>query len=102
MELTIVRVIDLKKYLKRPNVYLIDIRTREEFLKYHIDGAVNVPEEKLDMFLRSKGKDAFYILCCEKGISSIREGKRLSNLGYHVGTVAGGANAYRKLKTSER
>ena len=97
MNLTIIRAMDLERYMKRKDVYLIDIRKREDFLRYHIDGAINVPEDKIDVFLKQKGTGPFYILCCERGISSVKVGRRLYQEGYRVGTVAGGVTAYKKL-----
>lgn len=96
MELKIVRAVDLNKYMMKEKVYLLDIRSRSEYLKYHIDGAIHVSEERMEDFLKVKGKDALFILCCERGISSIKVGKRFANQGYRMGTLAGGVTAYKK------
>ena len=59
---------DLKNYASNQ---IIDIRNREDYLKYHIDGSKNVlysdliihPEKYLD---RKKA----YVIICEQGILS--------------------------------
>ena len=98
MSLRVYRAEDVDYYRKKSDVLLVDIRDREDFLKYHILGVVHVPLQKLNTFLLYKSKSMQIILCCERGIASSREAKRYSECGYRMGTVAGGVNAYKKLK----
>lgn len=97
MVLRIIRAADLNKYLDRRDVYLLDIRSKDEFARFHIEHAMHVSEQELDAFLQKRGKRAMYILCCQRGVTSVREGKRLCQAGYSVATLAGGVAAYQKL-----
>ena len=100
MVLKIIRAVDLNKYLNRSDVYLLDIRSKEEFAHFHIEHAIHVPEQNLDIFMQKRGKRAMYILCCQRGVTSVREGKRLCQKGYSVATLAGGVAAYQKFFAS--
>lgn len=66
------------------NIILIDVRTRDEFMYNHIDGAVNIPlqeiTQKIGRYTRNKN-DAI-IVYCEYGGRSKKALNKLNKLGY--------------------
>lgn len=50
LEIPYVPTDEIREYSRaNPNKYVIDIRTRDEFAKAHIDGAINIPEDELEI-----------------------------------------------------
>lgn len=76
-------------------VNVIDIRSREKFNSSHIDGALNVPYEKIisspERFL---DKSVKYYLYCQKGSTSFKVCRILSRMGYNVVNINGGYESY--------
>ena len=67
---------------------VVDLRSRSEFDKGHIENAINIPEgdiRKIDSFGR-KG----WILYCRRGSLSFRLASEMANQGYKVMAVVGG------------
>ena len=66
------------------NIIVIDVRTRDEFMYNHIDGAVNIPlqeiTQKIGRYTRNKN-DAI-IVYCEYGGRSKKALNKLNKLGY--------------------
>lgn len=100
MDLKIIKAMELGYYLQRQDVYLIDIRPREEYERAHIEGAINVPIDRLERFFSGRNQSGCYILYCERGIASLREGRRLVQRGYRIGTLAGGFSMYERNRKS--
>ncbi len=59
---------------------IIDIRDELSFEYGHIDGAVNIPAEKLDK--SDLPKDKKLLICCKSGLISDTEAEKLRELGY--------------------
>ena len=69
---------------------LVDLRSRSEFDKGHIENAINIPEgdiRKIDSFGR---KGDIWILYCRRGSLSFRLASEMANQGYKVMAVVGG------------
>ena len=69
---------------------VVDLRSRSEFDKGHIENAINIPEgdiRKIDSFGR---KGDIWILYCRRGRLSIRLASEMANQGYKVMAVVGG------------
>ena len=81
-----------------PGSLLLDVRTPEEYAEGHIPGARNVPEEQLEQFLARQNRQKFFILYCQRGITSLYLGRKFAEKGYQIGALAGGMNAYEKWK----
>ena len=78
---------------------IIDIRTKEKYLKSHIEGAVNI--SYMDLLLNHKkylDKDKTYYIYCDSGIRSKRLVNELNSLGYHTIDIEGGYNNYLRRK----
>ncbi len=84
---------EVEKYLSRPDTELVDLRTREEYELYHLEGAINIPFEELEENRIKLPREHTYIFYCERGASSLLAAKELSREGYRVYTVIGGIRA---------
>lgn len=83
--------ISVKEMLKMNPKNIIDIRSIQSYNNNHIDGAINVPFEKLitnpSNYLNPNIK---YFIYCQKGIVSKKACQILSNYGYKVVDIIGG------------
>ncbi len=87
---------EIENYLGRPGTSLIDLRTREEYDLYHLEGARNIPYDDLQEYKQYLSKNMTYILYCERGGSSLMAAKELSQEGFRVYTVVGGIRAWQE------
>lgn len=55
----------------KEDIYLIDVRTEEQFAESHILGAVNIPYNKLGVMITQIQKDKKVVLYCNTGQKSI-------------------------------
>lgn len=94
MDLKLIKAEELDAYRKERKTVLIDLREKYNYQKDHIFGAVNVPYEKLERYVSGIGKDIVLILYCDRGILSLRAGKKLTREGYRTAALAGGIRAY--------
>ena len=82
------------------NTLIIDIRDELSFEYGHIDGAVNIPAEKLDK--SDLPKDKKLLICCKSGLISDTEAEKLRELGYDAENLEGGyygwLSAYRAAR----
>ncbi len=76
---------------------LVDVRTPEEFMDGHLEGAINIDwygEDFLERFDHPNKDQAIY-LYCKKGGRSSKAAKLLFNNGYtNVTDLLGGFDAY--------
>lgn len=79
--------ISIKDYNLNMGV-LIDVRSKDEFLKRHINGSINIPYNEL-IFNHNKylNKQTKYYLICSGGIKSKKATNILSVYGYDVTNV---------------
>ena len=65
----------------KKGAYLVDVREKNEYKKGHIDGAINIP---LDKILDQKiiTKNDIIIVYCESGVRSKNAAKTLTSFGY--------------------
>ncbi len=92
MEFQTIGIREFNEYRKRPDVWVIDLRSKEEFEDIHVEGARNIPYEELEMFRKYLPKDKLYLLYCDRGSSSLMAAKELSREGYRTATLVGGMN----------
>ena len=83
------------------DIYLLDVRTPEEFEEEHLFQAINIPVTDDDFKDRLEGLDKnkpVYIYC-KSGNRSARAGKILSEMGFeHVYDVEGGITKWREAE----
>lgn len=85
----------VKQYQNRKDALIIDLRSKEEYDKYHIPGALHIEyEDERSLAILPKNKEI--ILYCERGASSMAKAKELMRKGYHVKTLIGGIRAYKE------
>ena len=90
MEFQAIGIREFNTYRKRPDAWVIDLRSREEFEEVHVEGARNIPYENLKMYQKYLPKDKIYVLYCDRGSSSLMAAKEMSKEGYQTVTVVGG------------
>ena len=100
MEFQTISIREFNEYRKRPDAWVIDLRSKEEFEEVHVEGARNVPYEELDMFRKYLPKDKLYIFYCDRGSSSLMAAKELSRDGYRAATLIGGDRKSTRLNSS--
>ena len=80
---------------KLKNINIIDIRSIEKYNNRHIDGAINIPLEKMLInFNKYLDKNKRYYIYCQMGVQSRKLCQILKNNGYDVVNVEGGYEAY--------
>lgn len=92
--MTLLAADQLDWYVGKPWAMIIDVRSRREYEKGHVKGAVNLPYDHL-LERVCLPRDKILVICCERGAASMAEGKRLAENGYEVKTVIDGMHAYR-------
>ncbi len=93
MHFQTISIREFNEYRKRPDAWVIDLRSKEEFEEVHVEGARNIPYEELKMYQKYLPKDKLYILYCDRGSSSLMAARELSREGYQTVTVVGGFQA---------
>lgn len=63
---------------------VVDVRSSQEYKEGHIEGAINIPEYKINCYINKvlKEKENKIILYCSSGIRSKDAYKKLIKLGY--------------------
>lgn len=62
---------------------ILDVRSRSEFARGHVQNSINIPVDQLDNNLaKLKDKDQCIICCCASGIRSGMARKILQSRGY--------------------
>ena len=97
MSVRAISIREVEGYLQRPGTRLVDLRSREEYDQYHLEGAMNVPYEENFQPEGRLGHGYRYILYCERGGVSLKAARRMSESGYEVFTVIGGIKAWEDL-----
>ncbi|KYC52402.1 MAG: molybdopterin biosynthesis-like protein MoeZ [Candidatus Methanofastidiosum methylothiophilum] len=81
------------------SIYLIDVRTEEQFAESHIPGAVNIPYNKLGVMISQIPKDKKVVLYCNTGQKSVDGAKFLAERNFtNVYAVTEGYSVYYNLK----
>src|SRR3989344_1143408 len=89
---------DLKKKLENhENVFLLDVRTPEEFQDYKIEGSVNIPINQLQSRMNEIPKNKEIITICEHGNRSFRAAIFLNKNGYKALSLTGGMEVWNRL-----
>lgn len=75
---------------------LLDVRNQKDYDKEHIDGALNIPLNKLNKKLKALPKDQPIVCVCWDGIRSREASFLLQNAGYKASYLVGGVKAWRR------
>lgn len=77
------------------DVFVVDVRTLEEFNTGHLDGAINVPVDSVKSDFSDKvtdNKDSKIIIYCQSGRRAVDALNMLSGMGYTNLYTFGGIN----------
>jgi rhodanese-related sulfurtransferase len=88
----------LDYYVGRPDAFIIDLRSENEYAAGHVRGAVNLPYEEMeDNDLADQGLpvDKLLIFYCDRGGASMKAASYMARLGYQTRSVIGGFESYR-------
>ncbi len=89
-----INYVTLKQIIKEnKNAILIDVRTEDEYVDKHLQGAINIPmqeiKEKIEKI--TNDKNCIIILYCQHGSRSKKAGYKLEKMGYNnIYTLEGG------------
>jgi NADPH-dependent 2,4-dienoyl-CoA reductase/sulfur reductase-like enzyme/rhodanese-related sulfurtransferase len=90
--------LDVAEVLARPEQArpsLLDVRTREEFAKSHIPGAVNIPVDELRLRLHEVPRDSEVAAYCQVGQRGYLATRILLQAGFRAANIGGGFKTYR-------
>ena len=80
------------------DIVILDVRTEEEFLNGHILGAINIPNESIDVNREIKelpDKEKTLLIYCRSGYRSKLSAEKLAILGYKNIYEFGGINTWK-------
>ncbi len=86
---------EVKAYLRRSDVQVIDLREKESYDELHLKGAISIPYEELDSSMGKLDRGKVIFLYCERGSISLRAAGKLAAAGYRTVTLVGGIFALR-------
>src|SRR3990172_11603441 len=96
-DMKIIEPRELKKKLENhENIFLLDVRTPEEFEEQRIKGSANIPITELEKRISEVPKDKEIITICEYGNRSLRAAYFLNKKGYKAFSLTGGIEAWKK------
>jgi len=99
-----IRPEELDARLDGDDVFLLDIRPRDDYRAGHVDGSHNVPvygelrsgnEDALRDALGEIPRDREVVTVCKMGIVAKRATRMLDDEGYDAATLAGGMSGWR-------
>lgn len=94
MQIQLFSVSDLDELVRRTDVVLVDVRSREEYDDAHIRSAISMPwDEGISVNRLPAGKLA--VCYCEHGSASMMTARDLVRQGRRAGSVIGGISEYR-------
>lgn len=84
---------ELERYAREGRCLIIDLRSREDFRRGHVRGAINVPQGRFRSELSGRRGEPV-ILYCDRGALSMAVSRELEKQGYRAKSVVGGYRAY--------
>lgn len=94
MEIPLISPRNLDQLVARyPKVWIVDVRSGQEYRKSHIRYAVNIPYESGKIWRMPREKEI--VVYCERGATSMTAVKEMIQQGYKAVSVAGGITEYR-------
>ena len=88
---------DFATLAARPDVFLVDVRTPEEYAEGHLRGAANIDwkaPDFMDQFTSACPKETGVAVYCRSGRRSAEAAKALSKAGYSITNLVGGIVAW--------
>lgn len=95
MSFETIRANDVMYYINQPNVLIIDLRDKDDYIRGHIPSAVNIPYKNLENEKDNLNKDMLLIFYCDRGHISLMAARDMMKYGYHhIKSMYGGIRAY--------
>ena len=85
---------DIESLKKDKNNLFIDVRSEEEYQSGHIDGAINIPLDKLRNHLNEIDKNKMLCINCQSALRSYIACRILSQYGFKCKHLSGGYRIY--------
>ena len=96
-DLNVISYDQLKPFMQKKDVVLLDVRTPEEFSKGSIDGAVNINVDELRAHIKDLDKSKMYVIYCQVGLRGYLANRILRNHGYKAMNLNGGYNLWKTV-----
>ena len=97
MYVDIIRVSNLEDYCRDGYVQIVDLRSRSEYDRSHIPGAVCIPYEELDEYMDDLCQWDKVVFYCSRGNLSLMAARELSRRSPGMTcSLGGGYNAYQQ------
>ena len=94
MDIPLISPRKLDQYVDRyPGIWIVDVRSGEEYRRSHIRHAVNSPYEPGQIWKLPRGKEI--VVYCERGATSMAAAREMIRQGYRAVSVAGGITEYK-------
>ena len=101
MDIPLVSPRKLDQYVARyPGVWIVDVRSGEEYRRSHIRYAVNIPYEPGKEWNLPGEKEI--VVYCERGATSMAAVREMIRQGYRALSVAGGITEYKGRNNHSR
>ena len=93
--------IEAEALRQRPSAVVIDVRSPEEYAAGHVEGAINIPLDRIALGVGEIPKDAFVVTACGKGGGrSDSAAEQMRAMGYtSVRPLCGGTQAWLQLNS---
>lgn len=79
-----------RRLAMEPGYIVVDLRSRVEYDKNHIENAVNIPEGNMRAIEGFNRRNDVWVLYCRRGSLSFRLAREMAEKGYKVMAVVGG------------
>ena len=85
-----------KEMIDRGEVFILDVRTREEYNESHINGSILIPVKELDIRFKELPRDKKILVYCRTGIRSVTASEILVKNGFNqIYNMQGGITAWK-------
>ncbi len=91
---------ELKEKLHDKNLFLLDVRTPDEYTICKIKNSNLIPLQELPNRINEIPKDKEIIVYCHHGPRSLRAASFLKEKGFNVKSLKGGINSFSDLDNS--
>ena len=93
MRICVIDACNIKQYLNKADVILVDLREHRAYQERHIRGAISIPYDRFEAEKHRLDRKKTILLYCQRGNTSLRVAWRLSQKGYRVMSLGGGMEA---------
>lgn len=81
---------EFQRAMRKKPVKIIDLRSPEDYRRWHIEGAENQSYEKIHLWAPELASGVPILVYCSHGNESILAARYLGSRGFRVGSLIGG------------